>query len=62
MNSEDLSLWIAYDKLDGIPDHTMLAGIITSNLFNARSPARRQRLMILLIDASRSASSPAKWA
>lgn len=35
MNSEEMSYWLAYDRLDGVPDHPLLAGIITSNLFNA---------------------------
>lgn len=35
MDSEELSYWLAYDRLDKIPDHYWMAGMITSSLFNA---------------------------
>jgi hypothetical protein len=35
LDSEELSEWMAYDRLDRIPDPYWIAGMITANLFNA---------------------------
>jgi hypothetical protein len=35
MDSEELSCWIAYDRLDRIPDHYWLAAMTTSAVVNA---------------------------
>jgi hypothetical protein len=34
MDSEEMSRWLAYDKLDGIPDAVHIGGVIASTFYN----------------------------